>query len=135
MHASCISATTRPARRILAISSLLLRIAAPPEPAVDGPDQAGRDLVGVADAVDSDQLVPLHVPRDQGSRLLLVELEAAADGTLGVVRPLDDLAAADVARPGVGGWLLAAVVGAALDADPAGRQALEHHVGRHLEVD
>src|SRR5438477_408245 len=83
---------SRLARRILAISSLFLRISAPAEPEVDRSDQPRGDLVGVADAVDGHQLVLLHVPGDERRRLLLVELEATADGALGVVLPLHDLA-------------------------------------------
>src|SRR5947209_18731960 len=114
MHFSCISATTRPARRILAISSEFLRIGTP-QTAVDRPDQPGGHLVGVADAIDGDELVLLHVPGDERRRLLFVQLEAAADGVYGVVLALDGQAAAEVALLVNRRRALEAVVGAAFD--------------------
>src|SRR3954466_13324942 len=76
---ACISATTRPARRILASSSGVRRISAPSMPAfaavVDGPDQASGDVVGAAHAVHLHQPVLLEVPGDQRGGLLLVQLE------------------------------------------------------------
>src|SRR3954470_6824234 len=92
---SCISATTRPARRILANSSgvRFMSSVAAISAVVDGPDQPGRHIVGAAHAVHLYQLVALEVPGDQRRRLLLVQLEAPADRLLGVVLALHDLAA------------------------------------------
>src|SRR5581483_7047658 len=139
----CISATTRPAWRILAISCGSRLMLAPfdtrasgsegllsnrsggtqrsseAEPvavvpaAVDGPDQSVGDVVGGPHAVDGHQLVALEVPGDQGLGLLLVQGEPAPDGGLGVVLPLDDLATAHVARPVVLGRRGRRVVGPA----------------------
>src|SRR5579884_1881431 len=101
---SCISATTRPARRILASSSLVLTMPGsslvgvgpagePPTlpPVVDGVDEAGAHHVGVAEPVDRHQLVALQIPGDERGRLLLVKVQAPADGILRIVLPLDDL--------------------------------------------
>src|SRR5688572_2513950 len=88
---SCISATTRPARRILASSSAFRLTTAsgpagrsrrsPGHPAVvDGADEAAEDLVGRTHPVDGDEEVAVEVPGDQGRRLLLVQVEAALDG-------------------------------------------------------
>src|SRR4051794_5875119 len=111
---ACISATTRPALRILASSSAVRRTPLPPPlaPMVDGADEAGGHLIGAPHAVDQHELVLLEVPGDEGRGLLLVELEPAGDGLLGVILPLHDLAAADVAGPVVLRGLLGGVVGA-----------------------
>ena len=99
--AACISATTRPARRILAISSAVRLIGELPLPrrSSDGPDDPAQHGIGRPDAADLGQLPRWTVPLDQGRGLALVELEAPADGVLGVVLALDDLTAADVAGP------------------------------------
>src|SRR5437867_3756925 len=80
---ACISATTRPARRILAISSAERRtrpslvepveLVVSPPAGVDGPDEPDPDVVGRTHAVDRHQLVPGHVPGDEGLGLLLVQ--------------------------------------------------------------
>src|SRR5207249_10863356 len=72
---------------------------------VDRADQPGGHLVGGAHAVDGDELVAREVPGDERLGLLLVELETAPDGRVGVVAALDDLAAAGVADVGLLGWL------------------------------
>src|SRR4051794_16784430 len=133
MHV-CISATTRPARRILASSSAVRRIRSAPSTAafaavVDGADEAGGDVVGAAHAVHLHQLVLLEVPGDEGGRLLVVQLEAPLNGVFGVVLPLHDLASAQVAGPVVLRRLLGGVVGAAGVAHPATGQALQHDLG------
>ena len=76
-----------------------------------------------------------RVPRDERLGLLVVQVEALAHRLGRVVVALHDLAATHVARPVVSGRRLNRVVGAAVDAHPAVRDALEHDVLRHLEVD
>ncbi len=85
----------------------------PPRPAVSSPGAAGCARAGGRSArtrrpvTSSGSPRPstatswsaLGVPVDQRRGLSLVQLEPAADGRLGVVLPLDDLAAADVADP------------------------------------
>src|SRR3546814_19236355 len=98
----CISATTRPATRILRRSSSDLFTAPRLRAAgVDGCDQARGDLVGGAQAVDRYEQVALFVTLDQRRRLTLAEVEALADGFGGVVGALPDLAAAVVGPPAV----------------------------------
>src|SRR5690348_12497590 len=107
---SCISATTRPARRMCAISSgvrctdveraIFTGGSSDRGPGVHGVDQALEHLVGLALAVDLDQQAPLGEQRDGGDRVALVGLEPLVDGLGGVVGPLHDLAAALVAGPG-----------------------------------
>ena len=109
------------------------------EPAqpVDGSDrieQPGEHVVGRTEAVDLDQQAALGVEGDQRQRLGGVEVEPLADGILGVVGALHDLAAIDVADPAV---LRRGVDGVDVPAglaDPALGDALEHHVLGHLEV-
>ena len=91
-----------PARRILA-SSAALRLTRQADPAVRRSSMARTTRLvtwsGDPTPLTLDQELALRVPVDQRRRLALVELEAAADGLLGVVLPLDHLAAADVAGP------------------------------------
>src|SRR5919107_5960091 len=76
MH-ECISATTPPARRMRAISSLLRLTrwpASPGQPAnVDLVDETPQHVVGRPEAVDHDEHLAVLVPRDQRCGLLLVE--------------------------------------------------------------
>src|SRR5438067_8252874 len=139
---ACISATTRPAFRITAISSADLRISlrsrrdagpsgalsatrtargSDPAVLVDDVDEPAGDEVGVAHAVDGlEQAAPLE-PLEQRNRLPLVEIEPAVDRRLGVILAVDDVAAAHVAGVAVLGRLLGRVVRAAVDAHaPAG---------------
>src|SRR5580700_417955 len=103
--AACISATTLPARRILASSSSLRLIERPLllllqlTQGVDRADDAARHGVGRARAVDLGQQGAFLVPVEQRGRLLLVEVEPAFDRLLGVVLALHHLAAADVTGP------------------------------------
>src|SRR3546814_12950398 len=98
----CISATTRPATRILRRSSSDLFTAPRLGAAgVDGCDQARGDLVGGAQAVDRYEQVALLVPLGPRRRPPLVEVEALADRIGGVVGLLHDRAAAVIAPPAV----------------------------------
>src|SRR5205823_3352089 len=129
---ACISATTLPAFRILAISSLFLRIWVPTHlgsyafgflrmstsSCVDGPDEPPGDLVGLTEAVDGDELVLGQVPGDQWFSLLLVQRQPAADGGLGVVLPVHHLTTTHVATPPLLGGALDGVVGPAGVAHP-----------------
>ena len=90
---------------------------------------------GVPEPVDDTSRPRSSYHVDQRRGLLLVEVEPPADGLLGVVVALDDLAAAVVAGPVVLGGVVDRVVGAAVDAHPAAGEALEHDVRGHLEVD
>src|SRR5262245_38142422 len=107
---SCISATTRPARRITAICAVLrtaglrenstdpapaLRLRLPGAPVDDGV-QPLADLVRRAKAVNGLEQAAALVEREQRGRLLGVEGEPLLDRLLGVVVTLDDLATATV---------------------------------------
>src|SRR3954464_4439654 len=92
-HTACISATTFPARRILASSSGVRLTLGSPQPVavpavVDGADQPGGHHIRGAHAVHLHQLVALQVPRDERRGLLLVQLEAPPNRSLGVVLSL-----------------------------------------------
>ena len=77
----------------------------------------------------------LLVPAEQRGGLLLVEVQPAPDGLLGVVLALDHLTAAHVAGPVHERRGRGRVVGAAVDADPARGEALHDQVGGDLQVD
>src|SRR5262245_30339266 len=101
---SCISATTRPARRIVRISSTerrpMPRILGAAADVYDG-DQAVEHQLGGAIAVDDLEQAPLPVPGDERRGLVLVLGQAPLDGGRLVVLALDHVAAAVVAHPAV----------------------------------
>src|SRR3546814_19441605 len=100
----CISATTRPATRILRRSSSDLFTAPRLGAAgVDGCAQARGDHVGGAQAVDRYEQVAPPVPLDTPRRLPLLVVAALADRFGGIVRPLTDRAPPLAAPPPVHG--------------------------------
>src|SRR5439155_4664983 len=116
-----VRATTRPASRITAICSgvlvsMLIPPTSPPRflatphtgplPAYArterGHGPAG-DLFHRAGRVDADQDVLVGVEGEKGEGLLGVDLDPVPDRLLGVVVPLEELAAAVIADAGAGG--------------------------------
>src|SRR5689334_15198443 len=98
--AACISATTRPARRMTAIWSAVrtagvrAKSTGPASGAAVGFDRLehpGEHLVGAPEPVDLDQQAALRVERHERLGLGGVEVEPLADRVLGVVGALDDL--------------------------------------------
>jgi hypothetical protein len=98
--------------------------------AVVTPGRAAARVASCISATDPLLLVPL----EQRRGLAVVQVEPALDRLFGVVLALDHLATADVAHPADQWGLGDRVVGAAVDAHPPCRQALEHLLGRHLEI-
>ena len=138
MHASCISATTCPARRITAIWARVLR-----RVTVQGASTYLSTTFTMRSNTSSPSPTPSTVVEqalrpvvvDDRHGLLLVELEPALDRLFGVVVALTDLAAARVARPVDGGRHVDVVHALAVLADAPAREAVEHDLARHVEVD
>src|SRR5680860_555719 len=103
--------------------------------AFDRDDEALEHVVAVTLAVDDLQLPEPAVEVDDRHSLLVVELEAAHDGLLGVIGALDDLPPAHVATPVVLGWHVDVVGRATALAHPPAGDAVEHTLGRDIDVD
>src|SRR5262245_43523151 len=101
VHASCISATTAPARRMWAIWAAVLRrtIGGSGDLLVADLDEPLEDLVALADTVDRGEQPERAVVLDDRDRLALVQLEPPLHGLLGVVVALTNVAAAGVTDP------------------------------------